>query len=232
LDDGVSCEVNNECGSGICNPAMKCGEFSGICPDGKILNKEETLCVNSFFTNFKKNLVWLGLVILIGFGIFYYYRKNKHLEKVVNRRLEKLQERLKQKKSNKEKIEELDDFERMVQGQCIIKTNGNEMVQSHGEKLIYNFLLKKDIPFDYDKQITLNGSWCRPDFYLTEDDVIIEYWGLKGDSEYDLNMEKKKRNYKEMGKRVISFYKEDVLNELEFEKMFQEKLKRLGVNLS
>jgi len=104
--------------------------------------------------------------------------------------------------------------------------------------LIADFLYSHKIDFDYDEQITLKGneknknghleSWIRPDFYLTEFDIIIEYWGLKGTEDYDNKMEKKKRLYKEAGKHFISIMPEDLSD---LDDTLRIKLERLGCKL-
>ena len=111
-------------------------------------------------------------------------------------------------------------------------------VCSVGEKLIAEFLDKHYIGYDYDKQITLRGIeknengydtlWCRPDFYLHEFDIIIEYWGLIGSKDYDTKMEDKKRLYKEAGRKFISIAPEQ-LNDIET--LLTSKLKMMGCNL-
>jgi len=70
LDDGVVCESNNECGSGICNLAGVCGKERIVeCPKGKI-NKNDQ-CVDSPITKFKNNyfkispFIFILLVIII-----------------------------------------------------------------------------------------------------------------------------------------------------------------------
>tara|TARA_Y100000034_G_scaffold20198_2_gene23020 strand:- start:5872 stop:6696 length:825 start_codon:yes stop_codon:yes gene_type:complete len=156
-------------------------------------------------------------------------------------RLEHLQEEC------MDKIDELNEgrkensrdvFEDNVSSKKNIKTRNGLMVQSNGEKMIADFLGDNRVEFDYDEQITLEGNetnehnyktqWIRPDFYLTEFDIIIEYWGMKGDLDYDKNLDKKKRLYKEANKRFISIFPEDLK---ELEETLTLKLKRLGVEI-
>tara|TARA_Y100000310_G_scaffold244242_1_gene248931 strand:- start:605 stop:1366 length:762 start_codon:yes stop_codon:yes gene_type:complete len=128
-----------------------------------------------------------------------------------------------------------DSFEDRVESGKKIKTLRGEFVQSRGECLIADFLFGNKIDYDYDEQITLEGkeknargflkSWIRPDFYLTEFDLIIEYWGLKGSPEYDVNMVKKKRLYKEAGKKFISISPDDLSD---LSTILKTKLERNG----
>ena len=129
-------------------------------------------------------------------------------------------------------------FELKIKERRNIKTNSGLLVQSEGEKKIADFLHKHYISFDYDEQITLEGkesdkrghtkSWIRPDFYLTEFDIIIEYWGLEGTPDYDERMQEKKRLYKEAGKRFISIGQNDLKD---LDNMLKVKLKRIGCNI-
>lgn len=72
-----------------------------------------------------------------------------------------------------------------------------EQVKSYGEKLIANFLFEYDITYKYERNHWWNGINYRPDFtvFKTEKSgVIIEYFGLTGDPDYD-EMSEKKREY-------------------------------------
>ena len=72
-----------------------------------------------------------------------------------------------------------------------------EQVKSYGEKLIANFLFEHDITYKYERNHWWNGINYRPDFtvFKTEKSgVIIEYFGLTGDPDYD-DMSEKKREY-------------------------------------
>lgn len=85
--------------------------------------------------------------------------------------------------------------------------------KSKGERLIANYLEFKNIDFEYEKQIKIkdkNGMeriWY-PDFYITEKEIIIEYFGMKGDKHYDEGTIDKKRTYKKNGYKVICVYPE------------------------
>lgn len=130
------------------------------------------------------------------------------------------------------------DFNENVEKGKTVKTKNDLKVQSQGEKLIAEFLDDCKIGYDYDEQITLKGneknkrghdtSWCRPDFYLTEFHIIIEYWGLKGTKDYDKHSEEKKRLYKEANQRFISITPSDLSN---IEEILTKKLKLMGINI-
>ena len=73
----------------------------------------------------------------------------------------------------------------------------SEYVKSFGEKIIADFLFEHDIPYKYERNHWWSGINYRPDFTIFKTDksgVIIEYFGLEGDSDYD-EMSEAKREY-------------------------------------
>ena len=76
---------------------------------------------------------------------------------------------------------------------------GGDYVKSFGEKVIANFLFEHDILYKYERNHWWNQINYRPDFTLFYDTpkpsgVIIEYFGLDGDVDYD-EMSEQKRKY-------------------------------------
>ena len=68
-------------------------------------------------------------------------------------------------------------------------------VKSFGEKVIANFLFEHDIEYRYGRDFWENGVNYRPDFRIgNKNGVIIEYFGLRGEPDYDA-MSEKKRDY-------------------------------------
>lgn len=70
--------------------------------------------------------------------------------------------------------------------------------KSFGEKVIADFLFEHDIRFEYEKHFWWDNLNYRPDFsvFLTNSakkGIIIEYFGLKGDPDYDEMSSKKRR---------------------------------------
>ena len=75
-----------------------------------------------------------------------------------------------------------------------------EYVKSWGEKLIADFLFEHDIPYKYERNHWWGGVNYRPDFTIFKTDqsgVIIEYFGLEGDPDYDEMSERKRRYWRE-----------------------------------
>lgn len=68
------------------------------------------------------------------------------------------------------------------------ETLNGEYVKSYGEKLIANTLFENGIEYRYERNIRWDGHNYRPDFSIvTGEDtgVIIEYFGMMGDPDYD-----------------------------------------------
>lgn len=89
-----------------------------------------------------------------------------------------------------------------------------EYVKSYGEKVIADFLFEHDIQYKYERNHWWSGINYRPDFTIFKTDksgVIIEYFGLKGDTDYD-DMSERKRSYWESKKEweLIEFCPSDI----------------------
>lgn len=110
------------------------------------------------------------------------------------------------------------------------KTMNGELVKSGGERMIADYFFRNKIRYEYEKPVmgTANRRIARPDFYLPDYDIYVEYWGMvatedgKDRKEYQRGMEWKMAKYKEAGIRFISIYP----NEIEIlDSAFQKKLK-------
>ncbi len=67
--------------------------------------------------------------------------------------------------------------------------------KSFGEKVIANFLFEHDIQYKYERNFWWNEINYRPDFTIGDNQgIIIEYFGIEGNSEYDA-MSAEKRHY-------------------------------------
>lgn len=83
------------------------------------------------------------------------------------------------------------NFDTMVDLNKTIRTTDGTFVQSGGEKKIAEFLHTHGIAYRYDERIRIiEGYAVRPDFYLPEFDVYIEYWGMDT-TDYKIGMMKK-----------------------------------------
>ncbi|SPE63073.1 hypothetical protein SBV1_950013 [Verrucomicrobia bacterium] len=98
------------------------------------------------------------------------------------------------------------NFDTKVELNKTIKARAGVLVQSDGERLIADWLTVHSIAFRYDERFRiLSGHAVRPDFYLPELDVYIEYWGLDT-ADYRIGMLKKQQLYQQEGKRLISVH--------------------------
>lgn len=101
------------------------------------------------------------------------------------------------------------NFETKVELQKNIRARDGTWVQSDGERLICEVLAAEQIRYRYDERFRiLDGYAIRPDFYLPEFDVYIEYWGMET-ADYKIGMLKKQQLYQQQGKRLVSLYPED-----------------------
>ncbi len=101
------------------------------------------------------------------------------------------------------------NYDMQMQLNKTIQAADGTLVQSDGERLIAEFLQKRSIAYRYDERIRIvEGYAIRPDFYLPEFDVYIEYWGMDT-IDYKIGMLKKQKLYQQEGKRLISLYPAD-----------------------
>lgn len=96
------------------------------------------------------------------------------------------------------------NFEATVENAKLRRTEGGTTVQSIGEKRIAEFLEREKIDFVYDERFRIaEGDLIRPDFYLPEFDLYIEYFGMDT-PDYLAKAEKKRILYQRAGKKLIS----------------------------
>jgi len=101
------------------------------------------------------------------------------------------------------------NFDTKVELSKTITAKAGTLVQSDGERLIDDWLAAHHIAYRYDERYRiLNGHAIRPDFYLPELDVYIEYWGMDT-ADYKIGMLKKQQLYQQEGKRLISIHPPD-----------------------
>ncbi len=102
------------------------------------------------------------------------------------------------------------NFETQVELSKTIAAPDGTVVQSAGEQRLAAWLASHGIAYRYDAKFRIIGEFqIRPDFYLPELDVYIEYWGLSS-PQYMMSMYKKQMLYQQEGKRLISVYPKDL----------------------
>ena len=116
------------------------------------------------------------------------------------------------------------NFDTRVEVQKTIRTTDGTFVQSDGERRIAEWLAAHGIAYRYDDRLRIiEGRQIRPDFYLPEYDVYIEYWGMDT-LDYKIGMLIKQQMYQHAGKRLISLYPRDKPN---LDAILSEKLLRI-----
>lgn len=102
------------------------------------------------------------------------------------------------------------NFETQVELNKTIEARDGTVVQSDGERRIAEWLTGHGIAYRYDAKFRIIGEFqIRPDFYLPELDVYIEYWGMDT-PQYKMSMYKKQTLYQQEGKRLISICPADL----------------------
>jgi len=102
------------------------------------------------------------------------------------------------------------NFETQVEINKTIEARDGTVVQSEGERRIAEWLTAHGIAYRYDAKFRIIAEFqIRPDFYLPELDVYIEYWGMDT-PQYKMSMYKKQMLYQQEGKRLISVYPQDL----------------------
>jgi len=101
------------------------------------------------------------------------------------------------------------NFDTKVELNKTIIAKAGTLVQSDGERLLADWFSRHGIAYRYDERFRiLSGHAIRPDFYLPELDVYVEYWGMDT-ADYKIGMFKKQQLYQQEGKRLISLYPAD-----------------------
>ncbi len=91
--------------------------------------------------------------------------------------------------------EELLEHRRMLPRESL----RGEPVKSRAEKIIADFFLEHGVSYSYESRINWNGSRYCPDFRIRREgapDVILEYFGLQGDDDYDEQSDGKRLYWK------------------------------------
>ena len=94
------------------------------------------------------------------------------------------------------------------------ETLKGDYVKSHGEKVIANFLFEHGVDYKYELNHWWNGLNYRPDFTIPRsgtDNVIIEYFGLRGDPHYDADTENKRQYWRNKnGYELVELFPRDI----------------------
>ncbi|MEQ9372461.1 MAG: UvrD-helicase domain-containing protein [Coleofasciculus chthonoplastes F3-SA18-01] len=108
-------------------------------------------------------------------------------------------------------------------------------LKSFGEKVIADFLFEHNIKYIYELNFWWNGVNYRPDFTVFTGDkqgVIIEYFGLQGDPDYDAMSDKKRIYWQNHPNwRLVEFSPSDLKNQGRqgFHALLKRSLEDLGI---
>ena len=121
---------------------------------------------------------------------------------------------------------------------CVTATG--EEVKSRAEQQIADFFRKIGVRYEYERPIKTSvqifgakffeEKLSRPDFYLPEYDVYVEYWGMldvddsRKAREYERSMKWKMAQYHKYGVKFISIYPKNMSN---LDWVFRAKFKKV-----
>jgi len=107
------------------------------------------------------------------------------------------------------------------------QTLQGEEVKSHAERTIADYFLKNGINYEYEHEIRGIG---KPDFYLPDYNVVVEYWGLVDAEDerlrkrYVRNMRWKMAQYHSRKIKFISIYPQNLSN---LDVIFKSKFRKV-----
>jgi hypothetical protein len=106
-----------------------------------------------------------------------------------------------------------------------------EKFRSKDEEFIADYFDRKNIKCIYEKEIKLGKRKIKPDFYLPEFDVYVEYWGMWNSSRaYNEECEDKRNNFKKEDLKLVELYPDNLIDsktlDWKFTKRLLEVLKR------
>ncbi len=138
-----------------------------------------------------------------------------------------------------------DDWEKIIKGNYHISIeerqklpyeslNGDH-VKSFGEKTIANILFENSVAYKYERNFRWSGMNYRPDFTILlgkDQGVVIEYFGLQGERDYDEMSEQKRKFWKSKPNwRFLEYSPSDIVQfgVETFERRLIDDLNELGI---
>ncbi len=110
-----------------------------------------------------------------------------------------------------------------------------DYVKSYGEKVIANALLEHGVEYRYERNFRWNDVNYRPDFTVRtgpRGGVIVEYFGLEGDADYDQMSQEKRRFWAERDEwTLVELSPRDLARSGQngFAKLLLQKIEKAGV---
>jgi DNA helicase IV len=110
-----------------------------------------------------------------------------------------------------------------------------DYVKSFGEKLIANLLFEHGVEYKYERNFRWDGINYRPDFTIQggkKKGIIIEYFGIEGDADYDEMTERKRAFWKTQKNWIFFEFSPKEISQKgtkNFTKDLLEKLEKAGI---
>lgn len=106
-----------------------------------------------------------------------------------------------------------------------------DYVKSRGEQVIANFLFEHGITFKYEYSHRWGDAFYRPDFTLFDHKLVIEYFGMQGDSDYDDQSLEKAKYWSSQSEWMFRNYTPELLrsSEEQFLALLKRDLEAAGV---
>ncbi|MPZ49823.1 MAG: AAA family ATPase [Dehalococcoidia bacterium] len=108
-----------------------------------------------------------------------------------------------------------------------------DFVKSYGERVIANALLEHSVEYRYERNFRWNGLNYRPDFTIptSSGGIVIEYFGLAGDPDYDEMSQQKRDFWRQQGDwTFLEFSPRDLTDPEAFVATLLQKLQEGGVS--
>jgi DNA helicase IV len=104
-------------------------------------------------------------------------------------------------------------------------------VKSFGEKVIANFLVEHGIRYKYEETYIIGERIYRPDFTVTGRKIIIEYFGMAGDTKYDEEIQKKRDYWRRREWKLLEYYPNQIRDDYGqgLQKIIANDLSNLGI---
>jgi hypothetical protein len=102
--------------------------------------------------------------------------------------------------------------------------------KSDKERFIAGFFDRNKIKYEYERKVKIKGQELKPDFYLPEYDVYLEYWGNLNDSHYYEIYKQKKALYKYDETPLIELFEDNLTDVRTLDRKFHERLRKIMKN--
>jgi hypothetical protein len=106
------------------------------------------------------------------------------------------------------------------------RTKDGHQVRSRAEVIIDNVLFDLNINHEYEKELRLGSRTYKPDWYLPDHNLYIEFWGMEDDRSYQIYQREKQKVYGEYHVHYLSLGDKDIVDRLALEDKIMHFLNR------